>query len=740
MPTKMPTNTQTQYARRRFLKAGAAVTASIATTTAGVFQLGWTPSGAWAVVPTDSGAASASHASHLPAKKVNPFIKISADNRVTLVVGQAEMGQGISTGLAMVLADELGADWSNVGWEQAPNDLAFALPGGFQSTGGSGSQRRLMPLYRRGAASAREMLIAAAAQKWNVDPKLCRVQNSFVLSGSDENLLKLSFGALVEAAAKQAVPVEPPLKDRSAFTIIGTSPKRFDVPPKTNGTAEYGIDVRLPGMKYAVVARAPVFGAQVASFDAAAARQVKGVSHVVEIAAGVAVVADNTWAAMKGREQLNMKWQESANDKVSTASIRAQFIAAANGPATKAREVGNVAEGFAKAGHVIEAIYETPYLAHATMEPMNCTAWVQADQCDVWAGVQAPTLAENAAVATTGLSKDKIHIHTKFLGGGFGRRSESDFVTEAVELSKQLRAPVQVVWTREDDMRHDFYRPMTYNVFKAALNDKGMPMAWQHRIVGSSILARRAPQNLRGGLDGTSTEGAATLPYDIPNFLCELATVNSHVPVGFWRSVGSSQNAFITESFIDELAHKAGQDPFEYRRALMANYPRQRRVLELAAAQAGWSKPAPAGRFRGIAIAECFGGLVAQVVEVSVINGNLKVHRVVCATDVGLAVHPEIVKAQMQSAIVTGLDAARYGRITIENGAVVQGNFHDYPVTRINDMPQIEVYLTGNDQPPGGVGEPGTPPLAPALCNAIFAATGKRVRSLPLSQIDLNKT
>ena len=703
-----------QISRRRFLQTSAAAT--------GVFQLGWTASGAWAVVdPT--------------MKRVNPFIKISADNRVTLVVGQAEMGQGISTGLAMVLADELGADWSRVGWEQAPNDLAFALPGGFQSTGGSGSQRRLMPLYRRGAASAREMLIAAAANKWNVDAKLCRVENSFVVL----NDKKLSFGELAEAAAKQAVPVEPPLKERSAFTIIGTSPKRFDVPAKTNGSAEYGIDVKLPGMKYAVVARPPVFGAQVASFNAAAARKIKGVTQVVEIAAGVAVVADNTWAAMKGREQLNMKWKESAGDKVSTASIRAQFIAASKGTASKAREVGNTAEAFAQSGNIVEAVYETPYLAHATMEPMNCTAWVQADRCDVWAGVQAPTLAENAAVATTGLTKDKVHIHTQFLGGGFGRRSESDFVTEALELSKQLRVPVQVMWTREDDMRHDFYRPMTYNVFKAALDDKGMPLAWQHRIVGSSILARRAPQNLRGGLDGTSTEGAVTLPYDMPNFLCELATVNTHVPVGFWRSVGSSQNAFITESFLDELAHKAQQDPFEYRRALMAKYPRQKRVLELAAEKAEWSKPAPVGRFRGIAFAECFGGFVAQVVEVSVDKGTVKVHHVVCAADVGLAVHPEIVKAQMQSAIVTGLDAARYGRITIENGAVVESNFHDYPVTRISDMPKIEVYLTGTDQPPGGVGEPGTPPLAPALCNAIFAATGKRVRSLPLSQTDLTK-
>ena len=734
----MPANTPTQYPRRRFLQVGATATATATLTTTAVFQLGWTASGAWAV--TDGVASGRGLTGSTFAKKVNPFIKISTDNRVTLVVGQAEMGQGISTGLAMVLADELGADWSNVAWEQAPNDLAFALPGGFQSTGGSGSQRRLMPLYRRGAASAREMLIAAAAQKWNVDEKSCRVENSFVLHGNGEKLSKLSFGALAEAAARQAVPAEPPLKDRSAFTIIGTSPKRFDVPAKTNGSAQYGIDVKLPGMKYAVVARSPIFGAQVASFDAVAARKVKGVSHVVEIASGVAVVADNTWAAMKGRELLNMKWKESGNDKVSTVSIREQFIDAAKGAATKAREVGNVAEAFAKAGDIIEAVYETPYLAHATMEPMNCTAWVQANQCDVWAGVQAPTLAENAAVATTGLSKDKIHIHTKFLGGGFGRRSESDFVIEAVELSKQLRLPVQVLWTREDDMRHDFYRPMTYNVFRAALDDKGMPLAWQHRIVGSSILARRAPQNLRGGLDGTSTEGAATLPYNMPNFLCESVTVNTHVPVGFWRSVGSSQNAFITESFIDELAHKAGRDPFDYRRALMANNPRQRRVLELAAAQAEWSKPAPVGRFRGIAFAECFGGMVAQVVEVSVNNGTLKVHRVVCAVDVGLAVHPEIVKAQMQSAIVTGLDAARYGRITIENGAVVQGNFHDYPVTRINDMPLIEVYLTVNDQPPGGVGEPGTPPLAPALCNAIFAATGKRVRSLPLSQTDLNKT
>ncbi len=724
--------------RRGFLKSTTGI-ASVA-----AFQLGLGSTGAWAVAGVRDASAhgGAAEKNVLP---INPFIKISADNRITLVVGQSEMGQGISTGLAMVLADELGADWSTVGWEQAPNDLAFALPGGIQSTGGSGSQRRLMPLYRRGAASAREMLVAAAAKQWNVNAKLCRVENSFVLFGDK----KSSFGALAEAAAKQPVPNEPPLKDRSAFNIIGTSPKRFDVPAKTNGSAEYGIDVKIPGMKIAMVARPPVFGAQVASFDAAAAKKIKGVTNVVEIAAGVAVVADNTWAAMKGREQLNIKWKESAGDKVSTASIREQFVAASKAPGIKVREVGDAAEVIGKSANIVEAVYETPYLAHATMEPMNCTAWVQLgvkaqgqvvaqdDRCDVWTGTQSPSISENAAVAASGLTKDKVHIHTKFLGGGFGRRSELDFVAEAVELSKQLNAPVKIIWTREDDMRHDFYRPMTYNVFKAALDDKGLPSAWVHRIVGSSILARRAPQNIKNGLDGSSTEGASTLPYDVPNFLCELSTVNTHVPVGFWRSVGSSQNAFITEGFVDELAHLAKRDPFEYRRDLMAKHPRQRAVLELAAEKANWSKSAPVGRFRGIAFAECFGGFVAQVVEVSVNAGNVKIHKVVCAADVGLAVHPEIVKAQMQSAIVTGLDAARYGRITIENGAVVQSNFHDYPVSRMGEIPAIEVYLTGNDAAPGGVGEPGTPPLAPALCNAIFAATGKRVRSLPLSQVYL---
>ncbi len=669
----------------------------------------------------------------------NAWLRIDGDGLVTIVNSQSEMGQGTLTSMAVIIADELDADWSKVRVEQSGVDPAYGNPGfgGDQLTAGSRSIRGLMPVWRRAGAAAKQMLIAAAARELGVPAGELRADRGVI--HHDASGRTLTYGALADKAAALPVPQDPPLKTPDQFTLIGKDVRRLDTPDKVTGRAIYGLDVSVPGLLVASVARCPVFGGTVASVDASRARAVKGVKQVVQIRAGVAVVADGYWAAKRGRDALAVTWSEGPNARLSSAAVRRAFADAAKQPGPVARRDGDVAKALAKASRAVEAVYEVPFLAHATMEPQNCTAHVRPDGCEVWAPTQVQTNAQREAMRITGLPREKVRVHTTFLGGGFGRRGEVDYVVEAVELSKAVGAPVKVVWSREDDTQHDFYRPATYNVLRAGLGSDGMPTAWFHRIVGAGLMAQRGWVK-PGQIDGTAVEGASNQPYAIPNVLVEWTHKDVGVPVGFWRSVGASQNAFIVESFVDELAHAAGKDPFEYRRALLDRSPRHRGVLELAAARAGWGSPLPAGRHRGIAVALSYGSWAAEVAEVSVDgDGAVRVHRVVCAIDCGLAINPDQIRAQMEGGIVWGLTAVLRGEITLANGRVQQSNFHDYPMLRINEMPVVEVHIVPSAEPPGGVGEPGVPPIAPAVCNAIFSATGKRVRRLPIRADELRR-
>jgi len=671
----------------------------------------------------------------------NAWIRITPDDIVTVIVGKSDMGQGVLTSMPMLIAEELEADWSKVRTEQAPAapqvDGTPAI-GGMQLTGGSTSVRSSWLTLRHAGAAAKEMLVEAAARQWGVDPAACTAENGAVLHPPTGR--RLTYGQLTDTAARVPVPPNPKLKDPKDFKLIGKRVKRLENPPKVDGSAVYGIDITMAGMLIATVVRCPVFGGKAKSFDASGAKAVAGVRHVVPISSGIAVVADAYWPAKLGRDALVIEWDEGPNAGLSSARITAMLEAAAKQPGRVARQEGDAANALATAARRVEAVYEVPFLAHATMEPMSCTASVRADGADVWTGTQWQDGTQKVTASITGLPLEAIKVHTTLLGGGFGRRFEQDFVTETVEIAKAVNAPVKLVWSREDDMRHDFYRPATYNALAAGIDAQGRPLAWSHRIVGPSIAARAFPPLIRDGIDPTSVEGAANIPYAIPNIHVEAIMKDTGVPVGFWRSVGSSQNAFITECFLDEVAAAAGRDPYELRRALLTKSPRHLTALELAAAQAGWGKPLPPGRARGIAVAESFGSVVADVAEVSVSpEGEVRVHRVVCAVDCGLVVNPDTVEAQMEGATVYGLTAALRGAITIAGGHVEQSNFHDYPLLRINEMPTVEVHILPSAEAPGGVGEPGTPPIAPAVVNAIFAATGTRIRSLPISTHELRR-
>jgi isoquinoline 1-oxidoreductase subunit beta len=666
----------------------------------------------------------------------NAWIHVGADDFVTILIDKSEMGQSILTGLAMIAADELDCDWKKIRTEFAPADKIYFNPRfNAQGTGGSSGTPTSWNPLRKASATARALLIQAAAQKWGVDASECRAEKSSVVHTSTKR--SLTYGSLAEAAAKLPVPQDVPLKTPEQYHLIGQATKRLDTPLKVNGSAQYGIDVREPGMLHAVVARCPVFGGRVASFDATKAKAVKGVKDVVQISTGVAVIADNTWNAMEGRRALDVKWDEGPNAEISTAEISKHLAEAATQPVPVARKEGDVEAGLAGAATKIEVDYEVPFLAHATMEPMNCTAYVRVGRCDVWAPTQAQTNSQSIAAKVTGLDPSSVFIHTTFLGGGFGRRFESDFIGEAVEVSKAMNAPVQVTWSREDDMKHDYYRMVSHMRGVAGLDKDGWPVVWSTRVSSPSLLLRFAP--LKDNFDHRSVESLDSVPYAIPNILVDFRLVNTPIPIGFWRSVGASQNGFFLESFIDEIATAGKKDPYELRRRLLANSPRHLKTLETAAEHAGWSKPLPAGRSRGIALVSSYDGYVAQVIEISVNRKerSLKVHRVVCALDCGRIVNPSSIDAQARSSIVYGLTAALHGEITIDRGRVQQNNFNDYKMLRFDEMPEIEVHVIQSDLPPTGAGEFVVPPIAPALCNAVFAATGKRVRRLPIQPEDL---
>jgi isoquinoline 1-oxidoreductase subunit beta len=665
----------------------------------------------------------------------NAFIRIAPDGSITLFMPQAEMGQGTHTSMSMLLAEELEVTPEQVRLEHAPpDDKLYANPlFGEQITGASSSIRMFYEPLRRAGATARAMLIAAAAASWNVDAASCRARKGVVTHTPTGRTL--SYGALAAKAATVPVPDKVALKDPKDFTLIGTPAKRPDTPSKVNGTAQYGIDVRLPGMLIATVAASPVLGGKVAGLDDEKAKAVPGVRQIVQLDDAVAVVADHMWAAKQGSAALDIRWEDGPNAKVSTADVAEGLAKASETAGVTARKDGDPASALAGAAKKVEAVYESPFLAHATMEPMNCTVHVRRDGCEVWTGSQVLSRARAAAAKVTGLPLEKVVVHNHFLGGGFGRRLEVDYVTQAVRIAKQVDAPVKVVWTREEDVQHDVYRPYYYDRFAAGLDAHGKPVAWSHRIVGPSIMARFLPPGFKDGIDIDAVDGAVQLLYDIPAIQIEY--VRHEEPVlntGFWRGVGVTHNNFVVESFIDELAAVSKQDPVAFRRALLRKSPRALTVLELAAKEAGWGKPVPRGRGRGVALLfSSWGTYLAQVAEVEVTgSSDVRVRRIVCAVDCGQVVNPDIVKAQIESGVVYGISGALWGEVTLNNGRVEQSNFNNYRVLRMNETPPIAVHLVRNSEAPGGIGEPGTAVTAAALGNAIYAATGKRLRKLPL--------
>ena len=671
----------------------------------------------------------------------NAFIRIGRDGWVTLIMPYVEMGQGTYTSIPMLIAEELEVDLTQVTLEAAPPNERHYTNSIFQiqATGGSTSVRAAWEPLRLAGATARMMLVSAAAQNWKVDPTACHAEKGEVIHATSGRRLK--YGALVDTVAMLPIPDRVVLKAPENFTLIGTSAKRLDTPDKVNGKAQFSIDVMIPGMKIATVAACPVFGGKLVGVDDSNAKRIKGVHQVVLLDNAVAVIADHMWAAKQGLAALDIQWDEGPNATLSSAEIIRQLETALLKPGVIARKDGDVAKAMAGAAMRIEALYQMPFLAHATMEPLSCTVHVRKNGCDVWVGSQVLARAQATAAEVTGLPLEKILVHNQLLGGGFGRRLEVDFITQAVQIAKQVDSPVIVVWTREEDIQHDIYRPYYCDRMVAGLDKSGMPVAWSHRSAGSSIYARWHPPAFKDGLDPDVLEGAAEPPppYALPNMLVEYVRQEPPgIPTGFWRGVGPTHNVFVVESFIDELAAAAKKDPVEYRRALLGTSPRAKAVLELAAEKAGWGQPLPEGRGRGVSVQFVFGSYVAQVAEVQVDkNGEVRVTRVVCAVDCGVVVNPDTVKAQMEGGIMFGLAAALFSEITVKNGRVEQSNFNDYRMLRMNEAPAIEVYLVKSGEAPGGIGEPGTSALAPALTNAIFAATGTRIRKLPVNRVEL---
>jgi isoquinoline 1-oxidoreductase subunit beta len=703
--------------RRTFIRAGAAA--------GGGLMLSLT-------LPVAGGEAKSGNAD---AFVPNAFIRIDGEGQIVLTMPYVEMGQGTYTSIPMLIAEELEVDLKHVRLEHAPpNEKLYANPLlGVQATGNSNAIRGAWQPLRKAGAIARTMLVAAAAKRWNVDPTSCRAQTGEVLHPPTGR--RSAYGELAAEAAGLPAPEKVALKRPQNFKLIGTPAKRLDTPAKVNGTAVYGIDVRPPGVKIATLAQSPVFGGRVTAVNDAAAKSVKGVRQIVRLDDAVAVVADHMGAAKKGLAALEVTWDDGPHGNLSTADIASELEKATLKSGAVAQNIGDVDKAMASAVTKVEAIYQVPFLAHATMEPMNCTVHVRPDSCEVWIGSQAVARIQAAAAKVAGLPLHKVVVHNHLIGGGFGRRLESDGAARAVEIAKQVEGPVKVVWTREEDIQHDMYRPYWCDRLTAALDGKGMPVAWTNCFAGSSVIARWLPPGFKNGLDPDSTEGAIDLVYALPNLHVEYVRVEPPgIPTAFWRSVGPSHNVFVTESFMDELAAAAKQDAVAFRLALLEKAPRAKAVLALAAEKAGWGQPLPKRVGRGISLQFVFGTYMAQVAEVEVAkDGAVRVRRVVCAVDCGTVVNPDTVKAQIESAIIFGITAALYGEITLKNGRVEQTNFDSYQMLRMNEAPAIEVYIVQNFEPPGGMGECGTSAIVPAVANAIFAATGKRLRKMPVN-------
>ena len=669
-----------------------------------------------------------------PLPPPNAFLRIAPDGTVTILLAHSEMGQGIWTGLAMLVAEELDCEWSKVKVEHAPAAPVYAHTlFHIQATGGSTSTWSEFERYRTVGAMAKDMLVRAAAEKWSVDPRKLRAEKGHVVLGTR----KLSYGELASAAERLEPPKKVALKDPKAWKLIGRPTKRLDTPEKITGKAQFGIDTRFPDLRVAVVARAPAFGGTVKSFDASKASAVPGVEKVVQVPSGVAVVAKDTWSAQKGREALKVEWDLGSGASVDTDELLKSYRELARTPGAVALDKGDLDAGFAKAAKRFEAEFDVPYLAHAPMEPLNCTVKLDGDRCEIWTGTQFQTVEQGAAARIAGIPPENVVIHTPFLGGGFGRRANprADFVSEAVHVAKAAGVPVKVTWTREDDIAGGFYRPLFFHHVEVGVDAKGMPVAWKHTVVGQSILVGTPFEPMmKNGIDDTAVEGVYDSPYleAVPARRVLLHTPKNEVPVLWWRSVGNTHTAFAVEGMIDELAHAAHKDPLAFRAALLEKHPRHLRALKLAAEKAGWGKPLPKGRARGLAVHESFKSIVAEVAEVSVEKSRIRVHQVTAAVDCGLAVNPLAVEAQVQGAIAFGLGPVLHSALSVKQGRVQQSNFHDYEVLRLDGMPKVSVHIVKSGARMGGIGEPATAVIAPAVANAVFALTGKRLRSLPL--------